>query len=57
MTEADYFLKNPEFSAWLRRKKSLYFDSLTTDEAHKLFEKFVRRWNAGRLSEVGSGSR
>ena len=48
----DYFRKNGEFSAWLRRKKDLYFDALKTEEARRLFDKFVRRWNSGQLSEA-----
>ncbi|KAJ2837438.1 hypothetical protein FBU31_001141 [Coemansia sp. 'formosensis'] len=45
----DYFRLNAPFRLWLRKEKHLYFDELTSDDAHRRFASFVRAWNAGRL--------
>ena len=37
---------------WLLQKKHIYFEDLqSTKDSKKLFAKFVRRWNEGKLSE------
>lgn len=35
---------------WLKEAKGLFFSSLSSEETHKLFVKFVEIWNAGKLS-------
>jgi len=49
ITEDDYFARNSEFRLWLQEERKTYFDDLTSDEAHRLFEKFVKKWNEGKL--------
>jgi len=49
ITEDDYFARNSEFRLWLQEERKTYFDDLTSDEAHRLFEKFVKKWNDGKL--------
>ncbi|GAB4815831.1 hypothetical protein N2152v2_002877 [Parachlorella kessleri] len=50
ITSDDYFARNPEFSVWLRDTRHTYFSELSSDDAHKLFEDFVKAWNAGKLA-------
>lgn len=50
ITEEDYFEKSNEFAMWLKEAKGMFFSSLTSEETHKLFTKFVEIWNAGKLS-------
>ena len=45
----DYFLKNHEFSAWLRATRGVFFTALKADEARALFVTFAAEWNARRL--------
>ncbi|KIO07141.1 hypothetical protein M404DRAFT_137623 [Pisolithus tinctorius Marx 270] len=49
ISESDYFLKNSEFSIWLRDEKGKYFDELSGERARSYFRKFVKAWNRGRL--------
>eukprot|EP01116_Phalansterium_solitarium_P006862 TRINITY_DN19267_c0_g1_i1.p1 TRINITY_DN19267_c0_g1~~TRINITY_DN19267_c0_g1_i1.p1 ORF type:complete len:340 (-),score=75.58 TRINITY_DN19267_c0_g1_i1:271-1197(-) len=47
----DYYQKASEFRVWLLHKKKIYMEDLPTDKAKEMFaRKFVKRWNAGRLS-------
>ncbi|EQC36427.1 hypothetical protein SDRG_05884 [Saprolegnia diclina VS20] len=48
----DYFEKAREFRVWLKTDKKLYFEDLTSDDALQYFEKFVRRWNDGKLDAM-----
>jgi len=48
--EGDYFLKSAEYAHWLLEERSSYLEDLTSDEARRIFKKFVARWNAGELS-------
>ncbi|KZV74047.1 hypothetical protein PENSPDRAFT_573572 [Peniophora sp. CONT] len=52
ITENDYFLKNAEFSVWLREDKRKYFNELSGEKARKYFRKFVKEWNRGKLSKT-----
>eukprot|EP00884_Botryococcus_braunii_P012028 jgi/Botrbrau1/20826/Bobra.0156s0051.1 len=49
LTKADYFVKNPEFTTWIKEIHRLSFDDLTSDDAHSLFEDFIVEWNKGSL--------
>jgi hypothetical protein len=40
-----------EFAYWLKKKKEIYADQLKAEESRKYFEKFVKKWNGGELSE------
>ncbi|VDC06735.1 unnamed protein product [Peniophora sp. CBMAI 1063] len=44
LSEKDYFLKNAEFSVWLREEKR-------KAASRKYFRKFVKEWNRGTLSK------
>lgn len=44
-----YFVRNPEFTAWLRDERGKYFNDLPTIEARELFEGFVDEWNKRKL--------
>lgn len=35
---------------WLKEAKGVFFSSLSSEETHKEFAKFVEVWNAGRLT-------
>lgn len=48
ISDKDYFNKAPQFRMWLKLRKK-FMDELSSDESHKLFSKFVRRWNKGSL--------
>ncbi|DAZ99147.1 TPA: hypothetical protein N0F65_010231 [Lagenidium giganteum] len=49
----DYFLRATEFRVWLHQKRNKYVEELSTQEATELFEdKFVKRWNDGRLDAM-----
>ncbi|KAK1397786.1 style cell-cycle inhibitor 1-A [Heracleum sosnowskyi] len=50
ITGDDYFLKNNEFSTWLKEEKSVFFSDLSADSARKMFSKFVEKWNKGKLA-------
>ncbi|KAG9438911.1 hypothetical protein H6P81_019076 [Aristolochia fimbriata] len=45
----DYFSKNNEFSTWLKQEKDIFFSDLSSDEARKLFSRFVKDWNRQKL--------
>ncbi|GKB89195.1 hypothetical protein Tco_0961467 [Tanacetum coccineum] len=49
LSDADYFLKNNEFSTWLKDEKDTFFSDLSSESARKLFAKFVKRWNDKKL--------
>eukprot|EP00210_Caulerpa_lentillifera_P009347 g8911.t1 len=44
-----YFSKHAQFCLWLKERKSLYFNDLTSTETHDWFDEFVKKWNSGRL--------
>lgn len=46
----DYFLKNNEFSTWLKEEKSVFFSDLSAASAREMFSKFVEKWNKGKLA-------
>ncbi|OQR93298.1 hypothetical protein ACHHYP_02676 [Achlya hypogyna] len=48
----DYFEKAREFRVWLKTDKNVYFEDLTSEDAMKHFDKFVRRWNDGKLDRM-----
>ncbi|KAF9236831.1 hypothetical protein BU15DRAFT_76557 [Melanogaster broomeanus] len=51
ISESDYFLKNTEFSAWLKDEKGKYFNELSGERARSYFRKFIKAWNTGKLSD------
>ena len=48
--ESNFFSHNRPFAAWLRKKKKIDFDSLSTSRAKSYFKKFCRKWNAGEVN-------
>ena len=54
LTEDDYFGRSSEFRLWLLEERQTYFDDLKGDESRRLFEKFVSRWNDGKLKSTGA---
>ncbi|KAI9633054.1 uncharacterized protein MKK02DRAFT_35252 [Dioszegia hungarica] len=51
ITEEDHFLRSSEYRYWLKKERGRFLDELTSDDAHKYFRRFVRRWNDGALQE------
>lgn len=49
ISEADYFLKTREFQQWLTEARQTFLDEVSSEEARRLFKKFVSKWNAGEL--------
>ncbi|MQM20435.1 hypothetical protein Taro_053457 [Colocasia esculenta] len=49
LSKDDYFLKNNEFSTWLKEEKGMFFSELSSETARELFSKFVKDWNGGKL--------
>jgi hypothetical protein len=49
ISEDDYYLKNKEFSVWLRHVHGKYFTDLLSKDARERFTDFVREWNARKL--------
>ncbi|KMZ66100.1 hypothetical protein ZOSMA_2G01130 [Zostera marina] len=49
LSASDYFLKNNEFSAWLKEKKGIFFTDLSSVESRELFLDFIKVWNKGKL--------
>jgi hypothetical protein len=49
ITADDYFIRNQEFTTWLRDSERISFNDLSTEESHELFDKFVETWNNGKL--------
>ena len=50
ITADDYFIKNPEFTIWLREAKGLAFGDLTAEVSRSHFLDFVDAWNAAKLA-------
>ena len=48
----DYFNKNEEFRVWIKLYKNITFESLSSDEARKYFNDFVKYYNKGRLPDM-----
>lgn len=51
LSEDDYFVRSAEFKAWLSESKGKYLDEIPSKDARRYFERFVRRWNEGKLPE------
>ncbi|XP_057823645.1 uncharacterized protein LOC131035897 isoform X2 [Cryptomeria japonica] len=49
LSAEDYFLKNIEFSTWLKKERGIFFSSLSSESSHMLFLEFVIAWNSGEL--------
>ena len=49
ISDDDYYLKNREFAAWLRRDRGAFFTDLRAEEARRAFATFVEEWNNRRL--------
>ncbi|KAJ3068992.1 hypothetical protein HDU98_007918 [Podochytrium sp. JEL0797] len=47
----DFYLRSSEFIVWLREKKSKTLSDLSSKDAHKYFEKFVKKWNRNELNK------
>ena len=41
-----------EFNHWLQTERGTVFDSLTSKDSRRLFEKFAKAWNEGRLEQI-----
>lgn len=52
ISEDDYFAKAREFQQWLVEARSTFLDEVASDEARRLFKKFVSKWNSGTLSQA-----
>jgi len=48
ISKKDYFAKSTEFRVWLQGRGK-YLDDLSSSKSHKLFDKFVDKWNSGSL--------
>ncbi|KAL7753145.1 hypothetical protein RI367_001598 [Sorochytrium milnesiophthora] len=51
ISEDDYYVKSTAFRMWLRDRRDLYLDELSSKDARHHFAKFVKRWNSGDLHE------
>ncbi|KAJ9474446.1 hypothetical protein PHBOTO_004479 [Pseudozyma hubeiensis] len=51
LTSEDYFIRSSEFKHWLSSSKQLYLDEISSASARRYFDRFVRRWNTGRLDD------
>ncbi|KAK0555032.1 hypothetical protein OC845_000405 [Tilletia horrida] len=51
LSQDHFFQKSAEFKQWLRSSRKKYLDELSSREARRYFDKFVRRWNAGELED------
>ena len=49
ISSESYFMRNPEFTAWLRDEKGKFFNDLPSVEAREMFEDFVLDWNSRKL--------
>lgn len=49
ITADDYFLRAREFKYWLKTSRETAFDTLSSKESRRLFDKFVKKWNSGGL--------
>eukprot|EP00850_Spirogloea_muscicola_P004102 SM000017S02842 [mRNA] locus=s17:589822:591984:+ [translate_table: standard] len=49
IAEDDYFIKNAEFSTWLKEGRGVYFSDLSSEQTHNLFQTFTTLWNSGHL--------
>eukprot|EP01036_Dinobryon_divergens_P039691 gene39691-52367_t len=52
ITEDDYFIKSEEYRVWLKLVEKCSFETLSSEEAHDRFSKFVENWNEGKLAEM-----
>lgn len=49
--EDDFSVKKSQFSAWLQEKNGRNVEDLDAKSLKSYFEKFVKRWNTGKLSK------
>lgn len=49
LSNDDYYSKNNEFSTWLKEERGIFFSDLSSEEARKLFSRFVKDWNNQKL--------
>ena len=49
LSKDDYFLKNNEFSTWLKEEKKVFFSDLSAESAREMFTDFVKAWNGHKL--------
>ena len=49
LDSSSYFERNPEFTAWLKDDRQIFFNDLSSTEARKLFEEFIKLWNSREL--------
>ena len=50
ITADDYFIKNQEFTVWLREAQGLAFGDLTAEQSRSHFLGFVEAWNDATLA-------
>ncbi|KAL3896748.1 MAG: hypothetical protein SGCHY_003872 [Lobulomycetales sp.] len=48
----DFYRMADHFKLWLRQEKRPFLEDLKTDKARKLFAKFAKKYNAGKLKEI-----
>ncbi|KAJ3124620.1 hypothetical protein HK098_000957 [Nowakowskiella sp. JEL0407] len=46
-----YFERSSEFMLWLKESKGKFLTDFPTEDAHRYFKKFVKRWNKGKLDD------
>ena len=51
ITAEDYFVKSTEFTLWLSASRGCKFSELSAEKSRKYFEKFVKKWNRGKLPQ------
>ncbi|CDS01401.1 uncharacterized protein SPSC_04900 [Sporisorium scitamineum] len=51
LTPDDYFIRSAEFKAWLSETKSKYLDEISSKDARRYFDRFIRCWNEGKLND------
>mmetsp|Transcript_19248 Transcript_19248/g.24835 ORF Transcript_19248/g.24835 Transcript_19248/m.24835 type:complete len:190 (+) Transcript_19248:136-705(+) len=49
LSEEDYFTRSSEFRVWLWLEKKKCLDELLSEKSHEMFDKFVKKWNKGKL--------
>ena len=51
ISEDDYYKYHTEFTDWALNKQCKYLDEMSTKKCKKLYKKFMKKWNAGKLEE------
>ncbi|MES1920572.1 hypothetical protein MHBO_002229 [Bonamia ostreae] len=51
ISKEDFYKKSTEFRVWLFEQKGMYFDEQKSKKLKKLFKRFAKKWNKGKLSQ------